>query len=129
MTDVLRYTQSLAECAEVDCRMSTTKYHREQMNRGFDVEYHDKRLKEIADGTYDFKCKFEIVTGRKYYKVVYNDAGHRSVHCFVDKVTGDVYKSASWNAPAKGVRYNLLNEDSRELCYSRVDWAGGYLYA
>ena len=56
------------------------------------------------------------------------ESGSRSVHAFVDKKTGEVYKPASFKAPAKHVRYNLLSEISREECYARADWAGGYLY-
>ena len=67
---------------------------------------------------------FEIVEGRKYYKINSNN----SVHCFVDKKTGDVYKPASWSRPASIVRYNLLDSASRSECYARADWAGGYLY-
>ena len=35
-----------------------------------------------------------------------------SAHLFVDKRTGDVLKSASWNAPAKGARGNIFNPDN-----------------
>jgi hypothetical protein len=56
------------------------------------------------------------------------NAGSRSVHAFVDKKTGDVFKAASFKAPAKGVRFNLLEIASREQCFARADWAGGYLY-
>ena len=52
----------------------------------------------------------------------------KSVHAFVDKKTGEVYKAASYKAPAKIVRYNLLEIASREECFSRADWAGSYLY-
>jgi hypothetical protein len=70
-----------------------------------------------------------IESGRKYHKVIMvTEGGSRSVHCFVDQKTGDLYKSASWRAPAKGVRYNLLDEYSRESCYDECDWAGSYLY-
>ena len=73
--------------------------------------------------------KFYIDEGRKYHKIIMETgAGSKSVHAFVDKKTGEVYKSASWKAPAKGVRYNLLSIESREECLSRADWAGGYLY-
>ena len=73
--------------------------------------------------------KFYIESGRKYHKLIMETgAGSRSVHAFVDKKTGEVFKSASWKAPAKGVRYNLLSIESREECLSRADWAGGYLY-
>ena len=75
------------------------------------------------------KGYFDVETGRKYYKIVHvqtttNDV-HTSVHCFVDKKTGDVYKAAGWAAPAKGVRFNIL----RDMDILRnADWAGSYLY-
>ena len=73
--------------------------------------------------------KFYIESGRKYHKIVMEtESQSRSVHAFVDKKTGDVYKPASFKAPAKIVRYNLLSIESREQCFERADWAGGYLY-
>lgn len=33
-----------------------------------------------------------------------------SVHCFVDKETGDVLKPASWSKPAKHARGNIFDE-------------------
>ena len=73
--------------------------------------------------------KFYIESGRKYHKLIMETgSGSRSVHAFVDKKTGEVYKPASFKAPAKIVRYNLLMIESREECFARADWAGGYLY-
>ena len=73
--------------------------------------------------------KFYIESGRKYHKIVMEtEAGSRSVHAFVDKKTGEVYKPASFTAPAKHVRYNLLSIESREKCFERADWSGSYLY-
>ena len=79
--------------------------------------------------------KFYIESGRKYHKIIMETDGganrlgpSRSVHAFVDKKTGEVYKPASFKAPAKIVRYNLLRIESREQCFERADWAGGYLY-
>ena len=77
--------------------------------------------------------KFYIESGRKYHKIIMeipneNRAPSRSVHAFIDKKTGEVYKPASWKAPAKHVRYNLLMIDSREQCFEQADWAGSYLY-
>jgi len=78
-------------------------------------------------GTSDYK--FYIESGRKYHKLIMETNGNsRSVHAFVDKNSGAVYKSASWKAPAKGIRFNLLDDNSREECFARCDWAGGYLY-
>jgi hypothetical protein len=69
-------------------------------------------------------------SGRKYHKVhMYINGKRDSIHAFIDKKTGDVFKPASTKAPAKGVRYNLLSIQSREEILSKCDWAGGYLYA
>ena len=68
-------------------------------------------------------------SGRKYHKVFMHIGDRRdSIHAFIDKKTGEVYKPASIKAPAKHVRYNLLLIESREECLARADWAGGYLY-
>ncbi len=73
--------------------------------------------------------RFSIETGKKYLKIVSVSYGdNKSVHAFVDKNTGDLYKASSWKAPAKGVRFNLMNDDSRNLCYDRCDVYGSYLY-
>ena len=71
------------------------------------------------------RYKFEATAGRKYWKI---GAKGQGVHAFVDKKTGEVYKPASWRAPAKHVRYDLRIIREREECLARADWAGGYLY-
>ena len=74
--------------------------------------------------------KFYIESGRKYHKIIMETgSGSRSVHAFVDRKTGEVYKSASWKSPAKGVRYDLRLIEQREWLLENADWAGGYLYA
>lgn len=81
---------------------------------------------EILDANYGSQynrdVKFSIKSGRKYTKVVFQG----SVHAFIDVVTGDVYKPASWAQPAKGARYNLFRDI--ETLRKVADWAGGYLY-
>ena len=73
--------------------------------------------------------KFYIESGRKYHKIIMEcDDGARSVHAFIEKKFGAVYKPASWKAPAKHIRFTLLDDNSREECFARCDWAGGYLY-
>ena len=104
----------------------------------FSSDYANQQLKEIEDGTAKL-MRFKIYEGRKYYKIVQqdydtfenrNEYRDGSVHCFVDKKTGDVYKAASWNKPAKHVRYTF--QDSKQLKFlldpNNVGWAGGYLY-
>jgi len=47
-----------------------------------------------------------------------------SVHFFVDKETGDIYKPAGYNGRAKGVRGNIFEPKT----YARFDVHGGWLY-
>ena len=68
-------------------------------------------------------------SGRKYHKIfMYINNQRDSIHAFIDKKTGDVFKPASIKAPAKGARYNMLNMKSRQEMFERADWAGSYLY-
>ena len=88
---------------------------------------------------------FTYIIGRKYLKVVAMEwkddaqygrinaapAGYvaASVHAFIDKKTGDVFKAAAWSSPAKGVRYNILTQTETLLKRAGNDGGfGGYLY-
>ena len=53
---------------------------------------------------------------------------HGSVWCFIDTQTGAVYKPASFKAPAKHIRYQLMDDASYQRALQRADWAGGWLY-
>ena len=106
-----------------------------QIQNAADVERYCEMLCEAL--TQDFVSrhpnsspyKFYIESGRKYHKIVMEtESQSRSVHAFIDKRFGHVYKPASFKAPAKHIRYNLLVDNSREECFERCDWAGGYLY-
>ena len=87
--------------------------------------------------------KFRMEFGRKYIKIIQQDyrdaneyyntpAGYRdgSVHAFVDKNTGEVYKPASWKSPAQYVRFDMRIINQREQLHNPrfTDWAGGHLY-
>lgn len=83
-------------------------------------------LKDDAPDEYDYI----IESGRKYHKIIMIDSGDsRSVHAFVNKKTGEMYKSSSWKSPAKGVRYDLRIIEQREWLLENADWASSYLYA
>ena len=104
-------------------------------------EYAREQLDEIENGTANLMF-FKVKSGKKYYKIVqqqfetwegskyygkYRDA---SVHAFVDKKTGQVFKPASWQAPAKHVRYDMRIITQRQLLHNPnfTGWSGGYLY-
>ena len=63
---------------------------------------------------------------KKYYKITQVWEGVETIHAFVNKITGDIYKPASYYAPYKDVRYNLINDFDKLL--EEFDWAGSYLY-
>ena len=128
ISNVEHYTVMLCDALYLDIKRQQLKWHNQALETAddFDRKYHLRKIDEINNNGVDHE--FYIESGRKYHKLIHRTSGSNSVHCFVDKKTGEVYKSASWKAPAKGVRYNLLDESSREECYARADWAGGYLY-
>ena len=104
--------------------------------------YYQEQLEKIENGTANL-YKFDYKVGKKFIKVFnlqyqescdyYNrPAGYRagSVTAFIDKNTGEVYKPASWKAPAKHVRFDLRIIKEREFLLDpkNCDWAGGHLY-
>ncbi len=100
--------------------------------------YANKQLAEIENGTAKL-MKFRMEFGRKYIKIIQQDSDtfqdrneyrDGSVHAFVDKKTGEVYKPASWKSPAKHVRYDMRIIREREFIHNPANcsWTGGYLY-
>jgi hypothetical protein len=89
-------------------------------------EYHAACIADLQDGNCGYE--FTVDTGRKYHKIMMHTGGTKSVHAFVDRKTGEVYKPASIKAPAKGVRFNMLILSQRNWLLENADWAGGYLY-
>lgn len=80
--------------------------------------------------------RFELEFGVRFLKVCIAsalDLAHlpnagRSVFFFVEKETGDVYKPASFKAPAKHVRYRLADETSFQKMKENIDRYGSFLY-
>jgi len=126
---VLKNTLLLIEALKDNYRQYSIRSHqRSAIACGESVEYHQRKIDELKSGKCDID--YTVETGKKYHKVILIDGGGgRSVHCFIDKKTGEVYKSASWKSPAKGVRYDLRLIADREYLLANADWSGGYLYA
>ena len=112
-----------------------------EVSKGY-TSYYEEQLQKIEDGTANL-YKFDYKTGKKFHKVFFleyqdaNDyygtkAGYKagSVHAFIDKQTGEVYKPASWKAPAKPVRFDLRLIQDREFLFNpnNISWAGSHLY-
>jgi hypothetical protein len=97
----------------------------EDVNKDFDTALSDflqDSQKKIDDNntkyTYVQRNKLDKLVGPKYVKIVdvlTSSEGKvisRSAWAFVDKETGDVFKPASWKAPAKHARANIYKPDS-----------------
>ena len=100
--------------------------------------YYQEQLEKIENGTANL-YKFDYKVGKKFIKVFNlqydtfrdrNEYRAGSVTAFIDKNTGEVYKPASWKAPAKHVRFDMRIIKDREFLHNwkNVSWTGGHLY-
>jgi len=122
---VLGHTLALCEALRMDYINDSIRIHKRGLLEDPSSKYHAEQIEELRKGVSDYD--FVVETGRKYHKIVMVN-NQRSVHAFVDKKTGEVYKPAGWKAPAKHVRYDLRVIKDREYVLENCDWAGGYLY-
>ena len=134
---VQRYTDEYCKALTENYKQTMRSYER-YITIGESAEYYGERLLEVLRGEANLD-RFRYIEGKKYFKVVResfdefqgrNKWRDTTVHAFVDKKTGEVYKPASWKAPAKHVRFNLSNDLDRQNLHDPnfVGWAGGYLY-
>ena len=133
-------------CIRDSCKALNENYKQDtirslehNLQRDPECTYSAEQLVKIMQGKAKLD-KFRYYEGKKYIKVVreqYDEREDRwrdtTVHAFIGiakDILGNVYKPASWKAPAKHVRYSFCNmTDFRMLLDPRqLDWAGGYLY-
>ena len=135
-TFLRRYVDDYCKALDENFKQDTIRSLEHNLQRDPECEYSARKLIsiQVKEAKLD---KFRYYEGKKYYKVVreeYDETNDRwrdtTVHAFVDKKTGEVYKPASWKAPAKHVRFNFCNKkDLLFLTDPRcVGWAGGYIY-
>ena len=141
---VIEYVKGYCEALEENFKQhSVDMLTRNLEDRNYNYpSYAQEQLDAIMDGSAKL-YKFDYTVGKKYIKIFnlqyqeaneyYNrEAGYRqgSVTAFVDRETGEVYKPASWRAPAKHVRYDMRIIKDREFLHDpkNTDWAGGHLY-
>ena len=142
---VLEWTEQLCESLAENYK----RYHRRMIEANsvrFNADgkradlskYAQDQLEALDNGTAKL-MKFRIQNGKKYYKIIQqdfdtfrdrNEYRDGSVHAFVNKKTGEIYKAASWKSPAKHVRYDMRIINQREFVHNpdNCGWAGGYLY-
>ena len=139
--DQLTLDQKIEKWTWQYCRALEENYkqHSIRMFQGSDSDYSRQRLEDVNNGTANL-AKFRMEFGRKYIKIIQqdydtfqdrNEYRDGSVHAFVNRMTGEVYKPASWKSPhTKYVRFDLRIITDRAKLHDPnfVGWAGGYLY-
>ena len=138
---VKAYTDDYAKAITENYRQHHIQSMESMLDRDPESIYPNQELNDVQTGKANLMY-FKVKTGKKYYKIVqqefetwekskyYGQYRDSSVHAFADKKTGQVYKPASWAAPAKHVRYDLRIIREREFLFNsnNTGWAGGYLY-
>ena len=131
-----RYVDDYCKALDENFKQDTIRSLEHNLQRDPECSYSAEQLVKIMQGKANLD-KFRYIEGKKYYKVVREEYDERNdrwrdstVHAFVDRKTGEVYKPASWKAPAKHVRFDLSNDLDRQNLHDPnfVGWAGGYLY-
>ena len=131
-----RYVDDYCKALNENYKQDTIRSLEHNLQRDPDCTYSANQLVKIMQGKANLD-RFRYSEGKKYLKVTREEYNEKTgywrdttVHSFVDKKTGDVFKPASWKAPAKHVRFTFQKpEDIRFLLNPiNVGWAGGYLY-
>ena len=135
-TFLRRYVDDYCKALDENYKQDTVRSLEHNLQRDPECTYSAEQLVKIMQGKANLD-KFRYYEGKKYIKVVreqYDEREDRwrdtTVHAFINRATGEVYKPASWKAPAKHVRFNLSNDLDRQNLHDPnfVGWAGGYLY-
>jgi hypothetical protein len=124
--NITKYCFDLCDALLMNYINESIRRHEFFMASADSPEHHQGCIDELKAGICGYN--FTVDTGRKYHKIMMSANGSRSVHAFVDRKTGEVYKPASIKSPAKGVRFNMLIISQRNWIMEHADWSGSYLY-
>jgi hypothetical protein len=82
------------------------------------IEYFVAELNAKFPKEKEWQDSFIFTTGKRFYKICRSRDGVKpnSSYAFVDKSNGDLYKSASFNAPANYVRGNINDPSGLDAC-------------
>ena len=134
-----RYVDDYCKALNENYKQDTIRSLEHNLKRDPDCTYSANQLVKIMQGKANLD-RFRYSEGKKYLKVTREEYDEKTgywrdttVHAFVGLTKenlGDVFKPASWKAPAKHVRFSFCNKkDLLFLTDPRcVGWAGGYLY-
>jgi len=131
-----RYTDEYCKALTENFKRDSIRSLEYNLKKDPNCTYSKDQLAKIVSDTAKLD-RFRYYQGKKYLKVVREEYDERNdrwrdttVHAFINTETGEVYKPASWKAPAKHVRFDLSNDLDRQKLHDPnfVGWSGGYLY-
>jgi len=134
-----RYVDDYCKALNENYKQDTIRSLEHNLQRDPECTYSAEQLVKIMQGKANLD-RFRYSEGKKYLKVTREEYNEKTgywrdttVHSFIGiakDILGNVYKPASWKAPAKHVRFSFCNKkDLLFLTDPRcVGWAGGYLY-
>lgn len=104
-------------------KLSKLLPHIEEYQRFIEKDYAEYGKLCKFNNNLGFRTGYDA--GSKYVRIFhwYDDGSsmkQRSCHSFIDLNTGDIWKAASWKAPAKNFpRGNIINKE-----YGTIRWTG-----
>jgi hypothetical protein len=82
--------------------------------------------KNADDEVREFRAGLKILPGRRFIRIIrvqeFNGHVSRSVHSFIEKVNGNIWKAAGWKAPA--LNFPRGNIFKRESYKNSAKWTG-----
>lgn len=103
---VLKYTQELCDALE------------------------ESHLSHFADDDNRNKSSFRVQEQRKYFRILEDNPVswyQECLHVFVNKETGHVHAPTIRNSAHKKIKFDLLSEDSRKECMSKLNELNAHL--
>ena len=84
--------------------------------QGLQARIQERFAREYPEIAEQFRETIKLERDPKYTRIVLADVLSRSAYGFISNETGNLYQSAGWKSPAKGVRGTMLGSDPFAGC-------------
>ena len=106
--------------------LATINKAQKEYHKNSPCKYSDDPAAKEDDGFFYGPAQVDV--GSKYLRVMTRSGSSRTAYCFVEKATGNIFKCASWKAPAKGVRSSIFTPEQWETIPPAHLIFGSWLY-
>jgi hypothetical protein len=125
MGDAVRAHLGMGGPAVIPAKGKPTPADLEQFCRkleDFMISHHTKSYSSARNE------KMVLETGRKYARIFRRGPGVNSCYCFISLETGEIFKPATWSAPAKHARGTIFQSDAELFGDGKVCGPYGIIY-